>query len=52
MRKSDVDRAIQELEIERGILDVAIAKLKDVKSKQKPARKPRALKAVGDGKVG
>lgn len=43
-KKSQLDRAIEQLESERAVLDAAIAKLKQQQGKA-AARRPRVVKA-------
>ena len=42
-RRTAIDRAIEQLEQERAVLDAAIAKLKQ-QQRQAPARRPRVVK--------
>ena len=48
-KKTQIDKAVDKLEGEIAVLQLAVAKLREQQTKA-PARKPRALKAVGDGK--
>lgn len=45
MKKSQIDKAVENLEAEKAVLQLAIEKLKAQQTKA-VARKPRALKAV------
>ena len=47
-RRTAIDRAIEQLEAERAVLDAAIAKLKQQQAKA-PARRPRVVKKAADG---
>ena len=46
-RQTQLDRAIEQLEAERAVLDAAIAKLKQQQAKA--PRRPRVVKKAADG---